>query len=640
MRIFVVLCFIWSTSLLGVNNGKPLSYTPDKVVSGCVEESKNDENDYSALEHCLSHCLNFNDQVWVMHQQLSLIPVNSLPLIEVQDSLQNRIIRILLNHDINPTLKADLLYKIGARQSKSQSYHQAAAFYEWSYKTSANQNDSTQVIRSSIKLLNTYHTLDYKDRITELNERSSSWLDGVSKHWQGYYYLSLFVASDDSIRIEYLKQAQQLLNLSNSRSKHILLFIYYGEYYLSQGQWNQAQKYLDKAKKELDYLQSNAKSKYTALMVLLEAPLIYQGGEADMAFQMLDNTIVESKKQGHYRFYLRSLKLKEKLAVDHKDFEVAYGVNQILDHLDDSTRRFNHIRQYDHLLVAQNTSFKEETIKELEVEMDNALDVAEQKKKNSSILIWLLALSLILLIGIIVLYIINLRVSKKLKNLNELKDHIFSALSHDLRSPMYSFNHLIELGQNSYISKDQFDEYLTELQTELVNTNNLIQGLLKWAHSNRNMLQVKVERLRLDQVLEEVTPLFRQELNRKKMKLNNFIDMPLEVYSDYDLIQFIFRNLISNAIKFSKEGKEITIRFEVQSNHVNVYVIDQGQGFTKRQIKDFYEGKLKSNLDVDGNKSIGIGLVLCRDFAMKLNHPISLKSDQGSSFRISLPLHL
>jgi signal transduction histidine kinase len=117
--------------------------------------------------------------------------------------------------------------------------------------------------------------------------------------------------------------------------------------------------------------------------------------------------------------------------------------------------------------------------------------------------------------------------------------------------------------------------------------------------------------------------------------------VPVMVFGDRNMVNTILRNLLSNAMKYSRPGGEVEVHITVTDSFVNVLVTDSGIGMSPEMVEEFVRtGSLHSRRGTDGERGTGLGLAICRDFIERHGSHLEVESTQdvGSSFRFSLPL--
>ena len=146
------------------------------------------------------------------------------------------------------------------------------------------------------------------------------------------------------------------------------------------------------------------------------------------------------------------------------------------------------------------------------------------------------------------------------------------------------------------------------------------------------------EKLVLHQLFNESAGLFSHLLEEKKITLCNNIPGDMTVFSDREILQFVNRNLLSNAIRFSPEGGTIIIQAEQTDTHFTITVTDNGPGMNAEIISRLF---IVSNQFVSPTQpGAGIALSMCKDFIQMLGGRIwaENKEPNGAVFSYAIPL--
>ena len=206
----------------------------------------------------------------------------------------------------------------------------------------------------------------------------------------------------------------------------------------------------------------------------------------------------------------------------------------------------------------------------------------------------------------------------KLKNVIHIKDKFFSIISHDLRDPLSTllmFMKTLETKVNAF-SKDQIKEFSIENQKSLIRVIDLLENLLQWSLSESGELKFNPEQIQLNPTIEENINLYR-----KKAKENKNIEILFEpkedtkVFADKNMLNFVLRNLISNALKFSYPDSKVYISTDISGQNVKVSVRDEGLGMSETVLhKVLNSEEHLSTLGTHNEKGTGFGLLLCRSF--------------------------
>ena len=216
-----------------------------------------------------------------------------------------------------------------------------------------------------------------------------------------------------------------------------------------------------------------------------------------------------------------------------------------------------------------------------------------------------------------------------------------------MRSPIGNFLQISELLKLNYeeLSKDQINSFFDNLYTLADNTFKLLDNLLMWSRSQLGRLEIKNENINLFKIVEDVVVLFEENLVSKRVRLFNEIPEELNINTDLNVIQTVFRNLISNAIKFSYSGGSVTVNAKIEKNDINnnAYIIvsvkDTGVGIPKDKIDKIFDIDVDyTTLGTKSEKGTGLGLILCKELIEKNGDKIWVGSEEGkgSTFYFTL----
>jgi two-component system sensor histidine kinase/response regulator len=233
--------------------------------------------------------------------------------------------------------------------------------------------------------------------------------------------------------------------------------------------------------------------------------------------------------------------------------------------------------------------------------------------------------------------------NKQLSKINSEKDKFFSIISHDLRSP---FSGLLGLAQlmlekKHLLSEEDFDDLLNELYNSLTNIYKLVSNLLEWSRLQRGGIDIYPEKINLCQLIDSQIDVFDTASKNKKIKLINKIPENIFIFADENSINTVFRNLLSNALKFTKEDGNIKIYSETDDKVVRIIIEDNGIGMSPDTVEKLFSIEKKiTTYGTSGETGTGLGLILSKEFIEKNKGTISVKSEEGkgSAFTVSFPV--
>ena len=230
----------------------------------------------------------------------------------------------------------------------------------------------------------------------------------------------------------------------------------------------------------------------------------------------------------------------------------------------------------------------------------------------------------------------------RLLELNATKDKFFSIIAHDLKSPFNSilgFSDILadQIRQKNYNDAEEFTEII---QNASQNAVDLVTNLMEWSSSQSGRMDFNPENIEIDSLINEVFELSKVTATQKSIYLTKELPQHLHVFLDKSMIGTVLRNLISNAIKFTNPGGEITIRAELVEKELIVSVSDNGVGIEQENLAKLF--RIDESYIVPGTQNehgTGLGLLLCKEFIDIHKGKIWAESEPGigSRFYFSIP---
>jgi len=229
-----------------------------------------------------------------------------------------------------------------------------------------------------------------------------------------------------------------------------------------------------------------------------------------------------------------------------------------------------------------------------------------------------------------------------LRELNAAKDKFISIVSHDLRAPFTTLLGFSEILLNEKdLSEDEKLEYLKYIYDASKTQLNLINCLLDWSRLQTGRIKVEPQRLNVKStVANAITPLTGDAVRKN---INIKFDIPSELFMNADerLISQAILNLTSNAIKYTPEGKEVTLQSQrFKDGMIEIVVRDEGLGIAEEnQNKLFRIDQKFSLVGTNGEKGSGLGLTLMKEIVEKHGGQVWFysKVGEGSEFHFTVP---
>jgi len=229
---------------------------------------------------------------------------------------------------------------------------------------------------------------------------------------------------------------------------------------------------------------------------------------------------------------------------------------------------------------------------------------------------------------------------QELINLNLTKDKFFSIIAHDLRSPIASligFLNLLEANSSTF-TQDELILFCKQMKDSVQNLNDLMNNLLQWALTQSGAIECKPKLFSLNEIIEKNKALFTPALMEKNISLQYNPLKNDSIIADVNMIDFVIRNLIQNAIKFTKPGGIIIVKQEYKNGLLNLYIEDNGIGIAEENLPNLFRIDYKNKQTGTANeKGTGLGLILSREFMERNGGYISARSvyGEGTTFTLS-----
>ncbi|HTM67510.1 MAG TPA: tetratricopeptide repeat-containing sensor histidine kinase [Flavipsychrobacter sp.] len=301
---------------------------------------------------------------------------------------------------------------------------------------------------------------------------------------------------------------------------------------------------------------------------------------------------------------------------------------------------------------AEKRALVEKTSMEQEIKDMSDSVIALQKdngrkthQRNVFILISILTL---LIVVVVVVAAVQIRKKNKLlqdqkealENLNEVKDKLFAVISHDLRSPLGSIISSMELLESEVLNQQDQRALIGELHLSASATLETLDNLLVWGAGQFQKENLHREAVDVKLLADKINRLLVNVASHKNIELVQKVDELCIARFDKNQLEFIMRNLVANAIKFSKEGEKIEIRGYRQNGHVVFEVEDNGVGMSEETIKKLFDIEARiSSRGTSGERGVGLGLILIQEFLSKNQGHIAVESEEGkgSCFKVNIP---
>jgi len=320
-------------------------------------------------------------------------------------------------------------------------------------------------------------------------------------------------------------------------------------------------------------------------------------------------------------------------------FTKAFVLNDSIQKIENES----HLKQvFQHFEVTKNLN----EINELQNE------IKDKKRSITFVIIVVVAIACILVL-VSIFFLRLLSKNKLLKKQNETINRqraslqkingenyqLFSMISHDVRGPAASVHRLLQLAVKKEMDADSFEKFLPSLLENSTNLKTTIESLLTWSMAQFHGIETKSEPVEIKSLIDKMILLFQNQAKEKSILLQNNCANHLALI-DINQFEIILRNTISNAIKFSYPNSVIQFNSQEVAAGIELSVTDCGMGMTAEQI-DIVLNKSdsKTTKGTSGEKGIGLGLNLVKDFLFKNSGTLKIESkiDQGTTMVFTVP---
>ncbi|MGV3598116.1 MAG: GAF domain-containing sensor histidine kinase [Bacteroidota bacterium] len=228
--------------------------------------------------------------------------------------------------------------------------------------------------------------------------------------------------------------------------------------------------------------------------------------------------------------------------------------------------------------------------------------------------------------------------NQRLNRLNSLQNKFLAIISHDVRNPLVSVKSMIDMMESEIITADDFKMLSDQLGEHVTHTVDLLNNLIDWGISQTKGDKLDLTTVGVSEIVDSEFLRISPAAFEKKLELINTVDREGIVLADANMLKFIIRNLITNAVKFTAQGS-VTVALEDTEHGWELSVKDTGVGMSEdRQKKLFnWENRFTTN-GTNNEAGSGLGLLMCKEFAEKHLGGITIISAEGAgtTFKVAV----
>lgn len=369
-----------------------------------------------------------------------------------------------------------------------------------------------------------------------------------------------------------------------------------------------------------------------------------QAGNYDKAQAAFNKSLDYAKQTGSISTEMENYRNMADMFGNMKDFKQQASYLKKYHHLKDSIFTLDNKNE----LTQLEADYQVEK-RNIEI-VKNEAELVKQKSQRNIFIIISMATALMLAAGSYFytrirknnqeLRLKNIQISEQkneLQTLNQVKDRLFSIISHDLRNPLVTLRSYLALADNDSLAPEKKLQFKLQTMNAVINTGDMMDNLLAWANVQIKNTSPSIVPINLADCVWDTVKHVEAQAFQKGLNIHQQIDASTAL-GDYDIVEIALRNLVTNAIKFSNPQHNIYISSSKKNEQVLLTVKDEGIGLTQERIAAILSNENSSTAGTQGEKGSGLGLFLVRELLQKINAELQIESEpgKGSSFIIVL----
>lgn len=229
---------------------------------------------------------------------------------------------------------------------------------------------------------------------------------------------------------------------------------------------------------------------------------------------------------------------------------------------------------------------------------------------------------------------------EKEKEISNIKSRFISMVSHEYRTPLtviLSSSEILSILYEMH-NKDEFDKNIKKIQNSVKEMTKLLEEVLIIGKNENEKISINPVKFNLYELLLDIIDDINIDL--KKISINN-TSKEIYIQSDYIIIKYVINNIITNAIKYSKNEIKIDINIYESDKKVIINIKDYGIGISKEDLSQIFEPFYRGE-NIEAKSGSGLGLAIVKKYLEIINGNIIVESEinQGTNVKIEIPKYL
>jgi len=485
--------------------------------------------------------------------------------------------------------------------------------------------------------------LDYYRRSLELSElQNDSLRIAIRLSSVGMAYRGM---KDYEKALAYLNRSVSIESALGLDNRLAIRYSNIGSVYQDTEEFRKAADYYNQA---IAIFRANSNLRSLAITLNQQGNLYLATGDYDNAFDPLNESLQIAQETENLQLVMKNNGDLARAYEQTGDYQNALMVMQQYYQLKDSLFNEASKKALEELRIINELDKSEVEIELLkqERELQNFMLRRARFEKAGILAFGLIALVFLVIISR--LYRQKSRVTNDLQNLNAAKDKFFTIISHDMKNPVSAFRNISVGLLNALpgLNKEEIKPYIVELQKSAGQLNELLQNLLHWAQSQANIHRSHHQEINPEEMVQKALESHQSFIQQKNINVRTSVGATEKLTADNNLVLTVLRNLISNAVRYSDEGSEISVSYRANGTQEAIFrVSDTGPGMSENEIQKLFRididpKTIGSDAVIEKGKGSGLGLILCHELLQKAGGKIWVTSspNKGSTFSFSLPV--
>jgi len=560
--------------------------------------------------------------------------------------------------EASPADSIEILMDLGRASFKHESYNSALEHFYKALIISERINSNQDIAKITNNIAAIYYQIDSLQRAMKYFRRSIQVEEeigneaGISKSLNNIAIILNEMGQYDEA-ISYYDSALGIKTRLGDREGEGTTLSNMGLVYIQTGDYQQALKHYEQAMEIFvkigdDWSIANAYGNMARAHLLMD--------NYDNALSLVDKSHVIAKEINSPNLQKDNLLTFFNIYSETNQYKKAFEYSQAYHHLKDSLRS---------LEVSENLNEVRTRYETLRKEKENALLREERESQQATIrLQTYLTISALVVVVLLVILAISMHKNnrekaraynvlekqneeieaqrKELEELNQIKNKIFSIISHEVRSPLNSLLGTVSLLNSGVLSSEEFFKLSSDLKSKVSHTTNFLNNLLVWAKSQMQGIHVEPGVFNVNELINETVHLMKEQADMKGIDVKLDFDNGLLANADRNMVGIVIKNLITNAIKFTSRKQKITISTsDYDNDFVKIAVSDEGVGIPEETKKKLFSYDSISTKGTAQEVGTGLGLVLSKSLIEENRGKIWVESEEGkgSTFFFTIPRH-